>query len=327
MIPLKLALVHRGHWYRNEARIDGQFAYEVPGLTWTHVNVDRSFDLDVRTLGDIDAVWWDDGKYSTVNFTPGRKERKVPIVFWALYPTLADHLRRNRQDLIRPHADAVLLDHDNPAFWPGIPGRYLAYSVNERYYRDRGMNRDVDVGFYNIWGHNPLRPVFDAWLEDLCKRKGWQYWSTKGHGVDTQYAALLARTKVVVHLTRTPQTRPPRIFDAAAAGAALLSNPMPGLPGEHWTPWHHYGVFTTPQDQYQENAPAHKPLKDSDCAEVVAGLERMLDKHEWAAIAQNAKSYVLSCHTWERRSWELRGILLDLFPALREKVGEGYLYQ
>ncbi len=327
MIPLKLALVHRGHWYRNEARIDGQFAYPVPGLTWTHHNVDRSFDLDIRTLGDVDAVWWDDGKYSDVRFTPEKGARKVPIVFWALYPTLAAHIRQTRLSMIRPYADAVLLDHDNPDFWPGIPGRRLAYSVNERYYRDRGLNRDVDVGFYNVWGHNPLRPAFDAWLEGLCKRHGWRYWSNKGQFIGTQYATLLARTKVVVHLNRTPDTRPPRIFDCAACGTALLSNPMPRLPGENWVPWWHYGEFVYPRDQYEENVPDHKPLTDADCPEVIEGLEWMLDRGAWQAIAQNAKEYVLACHTWEQRAWELRGILLDLFPALREKVGEGYLYQ
>lgn len=329
MIPLKVALIHRDNWYRDRLRVDGQFAYDVPGLEWFHYPVDKSFELDVSVWKDVDVVWLDDGKWGNMTITPPKGQRISPLVYYVLYPTLAGHLYHDRLDRARQMADLVLLDHDDLGRWTdtGFQARRLAYSVNDRYYRDRGLRRDIDVGFYAVWGHNLGRAAFERWLGDHCKRKGYRFYGLKGRTVNTEYANLLARTKVVVHLNRTPLTRPPRIFDAAASGAALLSNPMPRVSGEHWEPWVHYAPFSEPQDVYLEKAEPWGSLDDGDCEEVAAGLEWLLDEGNWEAVAQTARQYVLACHTWERRAVELRGMLLDCFPHLRERVQEHWMYR
>jgi hypothetical protein len=148
-----------------------------------------------------------------------------------------------------------------------------------------------------------------------------------GRTVNTQYAELLARTKVVVHMNRTPLTRPPRIFDAAACGAAVLANPMPAVSGEYWQPGMHYVTFDEPQDVYAEKEEPWRRFTDGECEQVTAGLELLLDYGEWEPVAQAGKEYVLACHTWERRAVELRGILLDVFPELRVKTETEWMYR
>ena len=329
MKPIRLALVHRDNWYRDRLRVDGQFAYPVDGLEWFHVPVDKSFELDVSVFKQADVIWLDDGKWGTMTIVPGKGHRESPIVFYVLYPTLADHFYQTRRDLAREHADLVLLDHDRLERWQGenFDVRRLAYSVNDRYYRDRGLIRDIDVGYYAVWGHNRGRMAFEHWLSDFCQRKGYTFYGLGGRTVNTEYANLLARTKVVVHMNRTPLTRPPRIFDAAACGAAVLANPMPAVSGEYWEAGQQYIAFDEPQDVYAEMAEPWAEFTDRECQEVIDGLELLLDFGEWEPVAQAGKEYVLSCHTWERRAVELRGMLLDCFPHLREKVQEQWMYR
>ena len=329
MQPIRLALVHRDNWYRDRLRIDGQFAYPVEGLEWIHVPVDKSFELDVSVLTEVDVIWLDDGKYGTIGIHPQKGKRISPLVYNVLYPTLAGHLYHDRLDKARQLADLVLLEHDDLGRWTdtSFQARRLAYSVNDRYYRDRGLRRDIDVGFYCFWGHNRGRQAFEGWLGDFCKRKGYRFYGLGGRGVNTEYANLLARTKVVVHLNRSPLTRPPRIFDTAASGAALLSNPMPQVSGEHWQPWLHYAPFQEPRDVYLEKAEPWGAFHDSDCEEVISGLAWLLGGGNWEPTAQAARQYVLACHTWQRRAVELRGILLDTFPDLRERTQTHWMYR
>ena len=69
-------------------------------------------------------------------------------------------------------------------------------------------------------------------------------------------------------------------------------------------------------EPYQaEDVPAYD---DGDCEEVAAGLEWLLDEGHWEAVAEAAHQYVLACHTWAQRARELYGMLLDVFPHLRE---------
>jgi len=328
MIPIRLALLHRDNWYRDRLRVDGQFAYYVPGLEWVHIPVDKAVDIDISPLKDIDVIWLDDGKYSRLNIQPPKGNRISPLAYYILYPTLAGHLYHDRLEKARQVADLVLLDHDDLGRWQhtDFQARRLAYSVNDYYYRDRGMRRDIDVGYYAFWGHNRGRPAFEKWLGDFCKRKGFRFYGLNGKGVHTEYANLLARTKVVVHLGRTAQTRPPRIFDAAACGAACVANRMPRVSGEYWQAGHHYWAFDQPQDVYEELAEPFGEYTDTDCWQVIEGLEYLLEDGEWERIAQNAKTYVLANHTWARRAVELRGMLLDCFPHLRERTQTHWMY-
>jgi len=333
--PIKLALFHRDDWYRQEARIDGQFAYPVPQLTWQHFNLKKIFKVDLFKYRQFDVAWLDDGKYkSHSQFIPDAPHLTYlcpPVAMYVLYPTLSQGHYRRRVKRAVLNADLVLVDHDDLGLWEegtGLPTRRLAYSVNEHYYCDRGYNRDIDVGFYYITAFNKERPALDTWLENFCRRKGYVYRSTHGKGVGTKYAELLARTKVVIHMNRTPETRPPRIFDVAASGACLLSNYMPDVSGEYWQDGTHYEVFGEPYSEtYAEFEPKDIPIyTNKDCKELIQRLQTLLIGGDWQQMAENAKQYVLSCHTWEHRAKQLYTILLDAFPKLRE-CREKWMYQ
>lgn len=314
MRPLHVALVHRGQQYRYD-RIDGQFAYEVPEFTWEHVEVHKGVrDLDVNQwAGRFDLVWLDPGKYAHTNIlAPKRSQHKIPVIYWSLYPTLTrGHLAKERARA-QYNANLVLVDHDDLKHWGGlgIPARRLAYSVNERYYYDRGLARDIDVNFCCFPGYSYERGALNKWLASYCKRREWSYVSGGRYAGD-RYAVLMARSKVMVHILRTPQTRPPRIFDTAASGTALLSNPMPVVSGETWTIGEHYKTFRKPFSE--KMAPTKNPkqakMDDVVCREIASGLDELLGDDSWREIAENAKRYVLAHHTWATRATELRQIV------------------
>jgi len=331
MKPINIMLCHRDEWYRFEPRIDGHFQYPVLQFNWQHHILPKAFKFDLSTVpSDIDVVWFDEGKYKDKisSFEPGKPHTTKglpPVICNIIYPTLTSSHFRTRLERANKNADLVLLDHDTLERWEAkcnAPARRLAYSVNERYYRDRGLKRDIDVGFYYVRGFSRERPALDDWLEKFCNRKGYIYRSTKGQNVGTKYAELLARTKVVVHINRTPFTRPPRIFDCGASRSALLSNPMPQVSGERFVKDVHYVTFENPHSTDYEPFESWDAYTDGDCQEIVAGLEYLLDVGAWEDIAENCHQYVLACHTWEQRAKELYGILLDVFPDLRKNRQE-----
>ena len=275
MKPLRVALVHRGQAYRY-TRVDGQFAYEVPEFIWEHVEVHKSVqNLDInKWQGKYDLVWLDPGKYSFLNIlAPRAAKHKVKAIYWSLYPTLTQGHLKKEQARAKYNANLVLLDHDNEKRWGGlgIPVRRLAYSVNERYYYDRELERAIDVNFACYPEYSYERPALDAWLRDYCGRRGWSY-ASGCHYDGEDYAVLMARSKVVVHILRTPQIRPPRMFDTAACGTAMLSNPMPVVSGEHFDPGTMYRVFNKPFSAGVSDGQRHPPQKtmdDSVCAEII----------------------------------------------------------
>ena len=318
MKPLRVALVHRGQKYRY-TRVDGQYAYPVPEFTWEHVEVHKGAqNLDINAwVGKFDLVWLDPGKYAFLNIlAPKAAAHKVPSIYWSLYPTLTPgHLTKERARA-QWNANLALVDHDNLKNWEGlgIPARRLAYSVNERYYYDRGLERDIDVNFacYREYSHE--RPALDTWLRDYCGRRGWNYVSGSTF-VGEDYAVVMARSKVVVHILRTPQTRPPRMFDTAASGTAMLSNPMPAVSGEAWIPGEHYRVFNEPFSAAcaNERHPPQTTMNDAVCAEIITQLDWLLTGDNWRGVAETAKEYVLSCHAWQHRATELRQIVHEEF--------------
>ena len=314
MKPLRVALVHRGQAYRY-TRVDGQFAYPVPEFTWEHVEVHKSVqNLDINEWrGTYDLVWLDPGKYSYLNIlSPRPAAHKVKSIYWSLYPTLTQGHLNKEQARAQWNANLVLLDHDNEKRWEGlgVPIRRLAYSVNERYYYDRGLERDIDVNFACYREYSYERQALDVWLRGYCEGRGWTYESGSGYAGD-EYAVAIARSKVMVHILRMPQTRPPRMFDTAASGTAMLSNTMPVVSGEHFEPHQMYSIFNTPFSVAcaNERHPPQMIMDDTVCAEIIAGLEWLLTGDNWRGVAENAKEYVLSCHTWQYRATELRQIV------------------
>jgi hypothetical protein len=312
MKRLHVVLVHRDHWLRWE-RVDGQFAYPVEEFTWEHQAVPKKFRMDLTAMaGAFDLVWWDEGKHGFARsmFCPPRGDaRPVPVVYYALYPTLDEWTYGDRVERAQMNADAVAVEHDDLRRWAdvGMPAFRCAYSVNEEYYRP--AEKTVDVGHYCIWSHSWERAALDEWLEGYCRRRGWTFASNRGNEMGRDYADALARTRVVVHMNRTPLTRPPRIFDAAACGAALLANPMPAVSGEEWEEGYHYAAFRAPVcAEYKAERREMEPLTDGECEDVAAKLEWLMAGN-WEAVAGQAQQYVLTEHTWRVRAGQLRAAL------------------
>ena len=320
---MRVAIYHRGDQHRYD-RVDGMFQYSVPEFTWEQFRLSKTAPVHLPDIAHYyDVAWLDEGKYKLYKLFD--QHHHIPVVYWSLYPTLNESTFDSRVAMAREHADLVLLDHDEIMKWilalkSETPVRRLAYATDEYRYRDRGLHRTIDVGFYNVYAYSAERPGLDDWLADFCKRKGYAYLSTKGQNVGDEYPALLAKTKVVVHLNRTPRTRPPRIFDCAASKTALLSNPMPSVTGEHFEPWVHYGTFNEPRSKVYAPFGEYPKFTDKDCQEVIHGLEWLLDDGHWEHVAERAHEYVMACHTWRVRAVQLRGILLDVFPEIGEAI-------
>ena len=83
---------------------------------------------------------------------------------------------------------------------------------------------------------------------------------------------------------------------------------MPVVTGENWIAGEHYKVFHNPRSKSMAPTkhPEHAVI---DCAEVEAGLDWLLTGDNWRGVAEAAKSYALSCHTWQVRATELRQIV------------------
>lgn len=315
MKPLHVALVHRDQQHRWQ-RIDGQFAYPVPEFTWNHLPVEKVFQLHLNLLREYDLVWWDDGKYKGGPHwfdPPPGKTRPVPVAMYCLYPTINDSTYQTRRQRVAENADLVLLDHDALARWGGLPCKAArcAYSVDETRYHPPAGDKDVDVGFYCVWNYSPERRALNDWLAGYCARRGWVFGTNGGQG-STDYPQLLARCKVVVHINRTASTRPPRIFDASACGAAVLASRMPAVSGEIWEDGNTYAAFDAPVAVYHnEEFGAQEPYTDADCGQLAQALDGLIDGGQWRAMAERAREYVLTQHTWAVRAQQLRRTLKE----------------
>ena len=308
MNPLHVLLVNRGHWFMLE-RINGQFAYPVPEFTWEQRSVPKGFVVDLKALKGFDLVWWDDGKYGPpITHFSGRGA--APVVAHMLHGPHCQGHYEERRERARLNADAVALDTDNLARWKGLKPFQVSYSVNERYYQ--ALPKTVDVGHYCVWQYTWEREALDEWLEGYCKRRGWTFGSNRGQDLQARYAAALGRCRVVVHLSRVGMTRPARLFDVAAAGGALLSNPMVGPAWETWTPGVHYAAFKRPSSAHfciEKRCPRH--YTDKDCEQVAEKLDWLIGQGHWEEVAAQGQQTVLAEHTWAVRA-----------PQLRQKLNE-----
>ena len=324
MTPIKILLAHRPDWYRGPARIDGFFQYPVPEFIVTHLKLPKAFRTKLFEYRQFDILFLDDGKYKDYSrFIPAPPHDTYPIpqvAMYALYPTLTPGHFRRRVERARNNADFVLVDHDNIKRWKMATGRScfrMPYCVDENRYCDRGYIRDIDVGFYCVYGWNKERPAMDRWLESFCQRQGYTYHTTHGKSIGEGYADLLSRTKVVVHMNRTPNTRAPRIFDVSASGAAILTNPTPPVSGEQWP---NHPTFTWPcSESYTIFDPKEIPVyTDIDCAQVADSLNWLLMEDNWKRAAQPMNDFFLQYHSWEVRASLLYSLLCNLYPRFAQ---------
>ena len=313
--PLRALVLHRNQWIKFN-RIEGQFQYPVPEFTWEQRAVDVEFRMDLKSEArGFDFVWLDEGKYGrqVAHFAPGPgTARPMPVVQQVVNITLSQGHFEDRLRRAVYNADAVAVDHGPLERWGRLsrPAFHLSYATNEERYKP--AEKDVDVGHYAIWGYTWERAALDAWLEGFCKRKGWTFLSNRGAQWDEHYPAALGRTKVVVNLNRTAETRPHRLMDVSACGGVLLTNPFSPVANEAWADGVHYVSFEKPATAGIGVAqPGEVQYNDGDCGELIKTLEWLLDGGNWERIAGQARQEVLSAHTWRVRA-----------PQLRQKLAE-----
>src|SRR5690606_17685419 len=108
-----------------------------------------------------------------------------------------------------------------------------------------------------------------------------------------------ASAPLTLSVTRAPMARTGwcpsgRLFEAAACGTPVLSDPWPGLA--------------------QFFVPGEEILVARDTTEALDAL--LLDRRELAAIGRRARARVLADHTSEARARELLALVEERAPAL-----------
>jgi spore maturation protein CgeB len=187
----------------------------------------------------------------------------------------------------------------------------LYCSVDVDSYRPRAIAQDVDLGYMGTYSAD-RQPWIDELLNAPARRLpqrrflvvGAQYPSSLewppnvrrlDHLTPAQHAGFYSRQRYTLNVTRADMRRAGwspsvRLFEAAACGAPIISDPWPGIedvltPGEH--------------------------ILIADAAEdVVQYLEHQTERAR-LRLAQSARERVLDAHSGLKRADELLGLLSD----------------
>lgn len=293
MKPLRVALIHRDSPRSTDKRMVGIWSYPVPEFTWDHYPVAKGFQLDrANYAGEYDLIFYEDGKLHG-RFVGGAD---IPIAYYVVDSTLTqDHYEQRRQQAAQ--ADLVLVDHDELQRFRWRDGptvRRLSHCVNDRWFRDYGLEKTVDVSFHCRLVGSPRRAELEAWLADFCAREGYSY--AYGTRYDEDYARAFNRSKVTVNLARTATNRPHRVFDALACRVCLVSSVLPAVEPIAIVPGVHYEEY-----RYRDR-------------EGLAALLHGLLAGTWGYFAVQGYEHVRKHHTWAARARQLR-------VMLREELG------
>jgi hypothetical protein len=294
--PLKVAiLIKPGCPPPGEGRNMGYFSYDVPEFTYQYFSPGGG-NIDLRLYNNFDVIYHEDagnwGDYIRDKNTP-------PVVYMSIDSTLSD---THYQERLKQggKSDLILVDHDKIERFKvsGKPVRRLTYCVNDHLFKP--LEKTLDVSFHCGSGarkgypggkeRNELR----AQLDGICKELGLSYES--GVLGLPQYAAALGRAKVVINLPRTPINRPHRVFDAMAAGACLLTAPIP------WIEEDLLGIGFNKTHIVFENI--------NQLPEILELLLKGLNfKGWWYDTMLSGSALVEFNHTWSIRAQQLRQIL------------------
>ncbi len=300
MRPLKVALIHRPGNVPGE-RNYGPWSYPVPEFDVTPFAVQAKHGIDVR-LSDyrgFDLVVHEDGK-SRIFWD--RRAGGPPVAYVVTDSTLSeDHYRGRLAQAKR--SDLVLVDWDRLERFAetGRPVRRFAYAVNDRRFYPRDVAKSFDVGVYANCRGVEAREEMVRWLRGVCGRRGWDY--DFGTYPGEAYAEKIARTRVVVHLERTPTTRAHRVFDVMASGTALLTSPLPAVSGEEREAGRHYWEWR-------------------DRGELEERLGLLLQTGEWEEVAAAGAELAHRAHVWDVRARQLRATLEEVWPGIGQGEGE-----
>lgn len=285
MKPLHVALVHRDSQRCREGRMVGYWSYEVPEFTWDHFSVRRGFRIDKDKLAaqGYDLIVYEDAKI--------RGEfvgvADIPICYVVVDSTLSEqHYQHRRREAQK--ADLVLVDWDSLCRFKfeGSHRARWSHCVNDRYFKDYGLGKDIDIGSFQ--GTTPERARVDAWLADYASSRGYRF--EKGIRGWDDYAKDMSRCKVVMNVNRSPTVRSHRIFDAMACGSCLVTSPAPD-------------VYFEPRQAGRDYVEYY------DLTDLGEVLDDLLDNGTWEQYADSGSRLVQRWHTWAVRARQLRAIL------------------
>lgn len=272
-------------------RTYGPWSYRVPEFEVEHYPfTGKRLVLDRARFADHDLIVQEDGRLWVEWQSNG-----PPLIYVVTDSILSDRHYRDRFQQAA-YADLTLVDMDDLARFEGEDRRVArcSYSVNDHLFYDRGLPKVIDVGVYmNL--NAPERRTMAAFLEDACRRRGWSL--DVSTYVGERYAEAFNRTRIAVHLERTPTVRAHRLFDAMACRTCVLTSPEPAVSGEERQAGMHYREWTDLVDLEQQ-------------------IDALLTTGEWEQVAQAGYELVHRAHTWAVRARQLRTLLGQAFPQL-----------
>lgn len=282
---LKVALVHRDSPRNMADRMVGYWSYPVPEFEWDHFPVGKGFRIDKDELAarGYELIVYEDAKI----YGEFVGEAGLPVCYVVVDSTLSEGHYRHR---VREAAqcDLILVDWDGLERFEhlGKPVARFSHCVNDEYFRDLGLERDIDVGSFQ--GDTPARKALEERLAVFCRQRGYRFeWGTRGWD---DYARDMASCKVVLNLNRNPSVRGHRIFDAMACGACLVTSPVPDVPWEPRKAGRDYVEF-------------------ADFGDLAVKLDSLLQGGLWREVAANGERLIKRWHTWAIRAQQLRWIL------------------
>ena len=261
----------------------GWWSYPVPYFTFDHYPTPKGVTLARERFKAYDLVFWEDGKTLVhwVGVGP-------PIAYLVGDSTLSDDHYQRRLEMAK-QADLILVDMDRLERFGGLGAsvRRFTYCVNDTRFRDYGEGKSVDVA-YHMSEDDAHRVILANDLEGICRERGWVM--KRGVILGEEYARSLARARIVVNISRNPETRNHRLFDAMGSGACVLAERPPAIDGEVL-------VYVEMEGDLREQL-----------AWLLAG--------EWKTYAERGLACVRQHHTWAVRAQQLRSILAEVWPWL-----------
>ncbi len=258
----------------------GWWSYPVPGLEWQFFPRDDGYTFTRADFAGFDLIVREDWAFGHIN------GRGAPLLHVIVDANTSERRRAVYRTRAR-EADLLLIDQDELARYAdlGKPCRRWRYAVNEGVFKP--LPKAVDVACHLVPTHERVA-LMDC-VQMACARFGWTY--SSGVFPVADYAAALGAARVVVHLGTHPQCRSHRVFDALAAGACLLTSPLPDC-GDGLVPGVHYQVWQTFED-------------------LLAQIAALLKNGAWNETARAGRSEVLARHTWRTRAAEFVRIVRE----------------
>ena len=286
---LKVALIHYDN-PRQFERAVGFWAYDVPEFEVTHFGVGRVGATRRSKYKDMgfDLIFREDHKcYGKL-----KRDALIPTIYYIVdSPASKSHYKKRLQ--VAPQHDLLLIEQDKLSRFRhlNIPMRRLGYCVNDQFFRDYELDKDVDICFH-------ARPIdqrrihMHHWLAGFCSRHGYKYMGGKRGRLD--YPHSFNRSKVSVNTIHNPACRNHRVFDVMASRSCLVTDILPMVSGEKRESGEHYIEFGS-----------WEQLADV--------LTTLMSNGKWQEIADRSYELVRKYHTWKIRAKELRQIIFEEF--------------